>query len=248
MNKKNEKKLVLISGASRGIGRACAIKFAKKGYNLSLCAIERMDLLSELKKELEAFGVSVLIKQCDVSDSTQVKEWISETYKTFKRIDVLVSNAGIAKYSLLVNTSEEDWDKVINTNLKGAFLLSKEVYDIMVSQKSGSIVLISSIWGKLGGSLEAVYSSSKAGLIALGKSLAKELAPSNIRVNVLAPGAVNTDMLNCISKEDINLYASETPLQRIAEPYEIADSVYFLSSDDSSFITGTVLSIDGGNS
>lgn len=241
-------KIAVISGASRGIGRACAVKFAKEGYNLSLCAIERIDLLSQLKEELEDYGVEVLIQKCDISKSDEVNFWIKNTLEKYGRIDVLVSNAGIPLYSLLINTSESDWDKIIDVNLKGAFLLSKAVYDTMVSQKSGSIVFVSSIWGKIGGAMEAAYSCSKAGLIALAKSMAKELGPSNIRVNAVAPGAVNTEMLSSISEEALKAYAESTPLGRIADPIEIAELIYFVSSEKASFITSALISADGGNS
>ncbi len=239
-------KVVVISGASRGIGRACALKFAEEGYALSLCAIERMDLLEELKSELEKSGARVMVRKCDVSSSYDVNRWIEDTTREFGRIDVLVSNAGIALYSLLINTPESDWDRIMNVNLKGGFLTSKAVYDTMVSQKSGSIVFVSSIWGKIGGAMEAAYSCSKAGLIALTKSLAKELGPSNIRVNAVAPGGVNTDMLSCFSKTELGAYSDMIPLGRIAEPEEVASAVYFLASQDSSYSTGSVLSMDGG--
>ncbi len=239
-------KTVLISGASRGIGRACAIKFAQNGYNISICAKNRIDLLDELTLELEKLGVKVISKKCDVTIASEVFEWVNETYDTFGNIDVLVNNAGIALYSLLVNTSEDDFDNIINTNLKGAFLLSKAVYDIMVSQKSGTIIFISSIWGLSGASYESVYSASKGALIALSKSLAKELAPSNIRVNTVLAGIVKTDMLANLNDDELKELASEVPLQRIAEPDEIAETVYFLSSNASSYITGTEIKVDGG--
>ncbi len=228
----NNKKVVLISGASRGIGRASAIKFAKEGYNLSLCAVNRMDLLKELKSELEKFGSDIYIQKCDVSNSTEVKSWVKNSYEHFSRIDVLVSNAGIASYSLLVDTEEEEFDRIINVNLKGAFLLSKEVYDIMVSQKSGSIVFVSSIWGIEGASFESVYSASKAGLIGLANSLKKELEPSNINVNVVNPPAVMTDMMSGFSDEELIEISKNMPDKRILEPSEIADEIYALSYCD----------------
>ncbi len=240
------KKTVLISGASRGIGKACAIKFAQNGYNLSICAKSRIDLLEELKIELEKFGSKVLIKKCDISENQAVSDWVNDTYDTFGNIDVLVNNAGLSLYSLLVNTYEQDFDKIINTNLKGAFLLTKAVYDIMVSQKTGSIVFISSVWGKHGASFESIYSASKGALIALSKSLAKELAPSNVRVNTVLPGVVMTDMLSTLSKEELQSLTNEIPLQRIADPKEIAETVYFLCSDQASYITGAEICIDGG--
>lgn len=239
-------KTVIISGAARGIGRACAVKFAEKGYNLSLCTKNNMHLLEELSQEVQKFGVKVLIRSCDVSKSREVKDWIQDTLKTFGSIDVLVSNAGLSIYSLLVHTSEEDYDTLMDTNLKGAFLLSKSVYDCMVSQKSGSIIFISSVWGKYGASFESVYAASKAGLMALSKSLAKELAPSNIRVNTVLAGAVETDMLKPLSEDDKKALSEEISLQRIGTAEEVADAVYFLSSDQASYITGAELSVDGG--
>lgn len=239
-------KTVLISGASRGIGRACAVKFAKEGYRLSLCSRKKIALLEELKDELESYGAEVLIQKCDVSKAQEVASWIENTKKKFGSIDVLVSNAGVALYSLLVNTSEEDFDRIMDTNLKGAFLMSKYTYDIMVSQKSGAMIFISSIWGKYGASFESVYSASKGALIAMSKSLAKELAPSNIRVNTVLAGAVNTDMLDNLSDMELSELEDLISLQRIGKSQEIADAVYFLASEQAAYITGTELIVDGG--
>lgn len=238
----------MISGASRGIGKACAIKFAHEGYNLSLSCLNNIESLEELKEELEAMGTKVFIKRCDISDTNEVNEWVKETTHHFSSIDVLVSNAGQALYSLLVDTRDKDYDRIMSVNLKGSFLLSRAVYDIMVSQKSGAIVFISSIWGHYGASFESVYAASKGGIISLSKSLAKELGPSNIRVNTIVSGVCRTDMLNDFSESEINEIASEIPLQRIAEPEEIAEAVFFLASPHASFISGTELFVDGGYS
>lgn len=239
-------KTVVISGAARGIGRACAVRFAKEGYNLSLCTKNNIPLLEELSREVQTYGAQVLIKACDVSKSSEVEDWIQDTLRCFGSIDVLVSNAGLSLYSLLVHTSEEDYDTLMNTNLKGAFLLSKSVYDSMVSQKSGSIIFVSSVWGKYGASFESVYAASKAGLMALSKSLAKELAPSKIRVNTVLAGAVETDMLKPLSEAEKRALSEEIGLQRIGTPEEVADAVYFLSSERASYITGAELNVDGG--
>lgn len=238
----------MISGASRGIGRATAIKFASEGYDLSICSVERFDLLEDLRIQLESEDCNVLAMRCDISKSKDVEQWTETTIKRFSKIDAVVSNAGIALYSLIANTTEDAWDLLMDTNLKGAFLLARAVYDHMVSQKFGSIVFLSSIWGKQGAAMEAPYACSKAGLIALTKSLAKELGPSNIRVNAIAPGGVDTDMLSIFSQEDLEYYASITPLGRLASPEEIAESIFFLASEKSSFTSGAVLSVDGGNS
>ncbi len=242
------KKTVIISGASRGIGRACAFKFGSEGYNLSLSCLNNYIALKELKYELETMGVNVFIKKCDISNSNEVDEWVKETYHKFSNIDVVVSNAGQALYSLLVNTSEEDYNRILEVNLKGSFLLSKAVYDRMVSQKYGAIIFISSIWGHYGASFESVYAASKGGIISLSKSLAKELGPSNIRVNTVVSGACRTDMLKGFSDEEVNDIASQIPLQRIAKPEEIAEAVFFLASENASFISGAELFVDGGYS
>ena len=240
-------KTAVVTGASRGIGAACAVAMAKNGYNVILGYKESKERAEQLAEVLiSGYGVAAFAVKADVSVSKEADELIEVAYKNFGRVDVLVNNAGIAGFKLFTDITDEDWAQMIGTNLTGVFNCSRAAAKYMINAKSGSIVNISSMWGQVGASCEVHYSASKAGVIGLTQALAKELAPSNIRVNCICPGVIKTDMLNNIDDETIDSLIEETPLGRIGTPKDIADAVAFLSGESSSFITGQVLGVNGG--
>lgn len=234
-------KNVLITGASRGIGKECAKEFAKNNYrvfiNYNKSEKEALDLAQDLN------GIAI---KCDVGNYNEVKNMFVFIKTNYGGIDVIINNAGISKIKLLSDTSEEDYDEIFNTNMKSVYLVTKEALPYMINKKSGKIINISSMWGVTGASMEVIYSASKAAIIGFTKALAKELGPSNINVNCIAPGVIKTDMNKNLDKETLLSLSDETPLMRIGTPQDIAKTALFLASDDSSFITGQILSVDGG--
>lgn len=240
-------KTAVVTGASRGIGAACAVALAKSGYNVILgykVNKERAENLAEVL--ISGYGVAAIAQKADVSVSSEAQALIDTAYRNFGAVDVLVNNAGIAGYKLFTDITDEDWAQMIGTNLTGVFNCSRAAVKYMVNQKSGSIVNISSMWGQVGASCEVHYSAAKAGVIGLTQALAKEVAPSGIRVNCVCPGVIKTDMLSEIDDETIAALMEETPLGRIGTPKDIADSVAFLCSDRAEFITGQILGVNGG--
>lgn len=236
------KKTVLVTGASRGIGAEIAREFADCGYNVIINYFKNREKAEALAKEIGGLALCA-----DVSDAAQVSHMIKNARKAFGKIDVLVNNSGIAiAQQLLSDTSEQDWNRLFDVNVKGVFNCTKAVLDDMVTNHSGSIINISSIWGTVGGSCEVAYSASKAAVIGFTKALAKELAPTGIRVNCIAPGVVDTDMNAHLSKADISELCAQTPLGCIGKPSDIAKAAIFFASDGASFITGQVLTVDGG--
>ena len=240
-------KTVLITGGSRGIGKAVAMKFAENGYKIIINYVSDKTDTEQLKKELlQAGAADILLIKADVSNSEDVKNMVKETIEKFEKIDVLVNNAGITKDNLLMRMSEEEFDKVIQINLKGTYLVTKEVTRYMMKKKKGSIVNLASVVGVAGNAGQCNYAASKAGIIGLTKSVAKELASRNIRANAVAPGFIETDMKNVLKdeiKENIN---SQIPLKRMGTAREVAELVYFLGEDASSYITAQVINVDGG--
>ena len=240
-------KTVLITGGSRGIGKAVAMKFAENGYKIIINYVSDKTDTEQLKKELlQAGAADILLIKADVSNSEDVKNMVKETIEKFEKIDVLVNNAGITKDNLLMRMSEEEFDKVIQINLKGTYLVTKEVTRYMMKKKKGSIVNLASVVGVAGKAGQCNYAASKAGIIGLTKSVAKELASRNIRANAVAPGFIETDMTNVLKdeiKENIN---SQIPLKRMGTAREVAELVYFLGEDSSSYITAQVINVDGG--
>ena len=234
-------KTVIITGGTRGIGRACVERFCNEGWNVAFFYLSRKDIAQEIETSYNCFSV-----QCDISNSSDVKEAISAVAKKFGTVDLLVNNAGVSFSGLLQDMSDDDWMKVINTNLTSAFYTSRELIPILLKNGGGSIINVSSMWGITGASCEVAYSASKAGIIGFTKALAKELAPSNIRVNAVAPGAIATDMLNEYSKADLDAIADDTPLGTLGKAKNIADAVWFLANESASFITGEVLNVNGG--
>ena len=235
-------KTLLITGASKGIGEQIARAFFANGYNVVINYNKSEERALKLAQELNTFAF-----KADVSDYNQAKALVDFTCSKYGRIDVLVNNAGIAlPQAVIQDTTENDFNNIVGVNLKGAYNCSKLVIDKMLSQGSGNIINISSIWGQVGASCEVLYSMTKAGLIGFTKALAKELAPSNIRVNAVAPGFISTDMNAHLSQDDVNEFLQSVPLGRVGSAAEVAKAVLFLASDDASYITGHVLSVNGG--
>ena len=241
-----EKKTVLVTGGSRGIGKEVALKYAENGYNIVINYVSSNTNVEELKKEFEQKGAEALILKADVTNTQEVENVVNKAIEKFGTIDVLVNNAGITKDNLLMRMTEEEFDKVININLKGTYVVTKAVIKYMMKKRCGSIINLSSVVGVAGNAGQCNYSASKAGIIGFTKSLAKELSSRNIRVNAVAPGFIQTDMTSVLSdsvKENIN---SQIPLKRMGSPIEVANVIYFLGNDDSSYITGQVINVDGG--
>ena len=239
-------KVAIVTGAGRGIGKAIAIALAREGANVVVNDID-IQTAEEVVKEIKSLGWKALAIQVDVSDSIEVNQMVQSAIKKFKRVDILVNNAAIIKRGSIEDLNEEDWDRVLDVNLKGAFNCMKAVAGIMKKQRYGKIVNISSIAGKIGDLASApCYGASKAGMICLAKSLARELAAYNINVNVVAPHAIKTDMSKEWSEEKRKNIIANIPLGRMGEPEDIAEAVVFLVSDKAKFITGEVLDVNGG--
>lgn len=234
--------VALITGGSRGIGKACAKELAKAGYDIAVIYAGNEAAANETVSELKAMNVEAEAYKCDVSDAESVNECVSKVMEKFGRIDVLVNNAGITRDNLMLRMNHDDWNAVINTNLTGAFNMTKPIVKIMMKQRSGSIVNMSSIVGVMGNAGQANYSAAKAGLIGFTKSLAKELGSRNIRVNAIAPGFIKTDMTKGL---DIDSFAEHIPLKRLGEAEDIAVTVKFLAVDGK-YVTGQVIGVDGG--
>ncbi len=239
-------KTALITGASRGIGKATAELFAENGYaviiNYNKSEEEALNLVSEIR----AKGKTAMAVKADVSNPDEVSEMMKKISENFSSVDVLINNAGISLQKMLTETTLEEWDNIFGITARGTFLVTKSVLPMMISKKYGSIINISSIWGNVGASCEVAYSSAKSALIGFTKALAKEVGPSGVRVNCLCPGVIDTDMNKMHSEETLSALCDETPLMRIGNPSEVAETILFLASEKSSFITGQVFSIDGG--
>lgn len=237
-----EKQVALITGASRGIGKACAKELAKAGYDIAVVYAGNEVAANSTVEELKGMGVDAAAYKFDISNEEAVNEGVAAILEKFGRIDVLINNAGITRDGLFVRMSSEDWNAVINTNLSGAYNVSKPVVKVMMKQRSGSIVNISSIVGVMGNAGQANYSAAKAGLIGFTKSLAKELGARNIRVNAIAPGFVQTDMTKDLDSAKM---AEHIPLKRLGDAEDIAVTAKFLAVDGK-YITGQVIGVDGG--
>ena len=239
-------KTVIVTGGSKGIGAAVSILFAERGYNVVINYNNSFESARILSSSLNNRGLSTMIIKADVSNKLETDILVKETMYKFGKIDVLINNAGISKIGTIDDIDEIDVERIFNVNLKGVYNCCKSATPIMVNQKSGKIINVSSMWGQVGASCEVAYSASKAGVIGLTKALAKELAPSNITVNAIAPGLIETSMNKDISLEDLNSFVEEIPLGRMGTPDEVASLAYFLASEDSDYITGQIFGINGG--
>lgn len=237
-------KVVIVTGASRGIGREIVKGLSIKGYTIIANYNKSEEQILELKKELEENKINIDIYKTDVSKREDVKKLIEYVINKYKKIDVLINNAGISQFKEFTQITDEDWEKMINTNLNSVFYMTQETCKNMIHNKKGCIINISSIWGVIGASCEVHYSVSKAGIDAMTKSLAKELGPSNIRVNSIAPGIINTEMNKRLSKEDIENIKNEIPLEKIGNSIDIERCVEWLIEDE--YTTGQIISINGG--
>ena len=234
--------LALVTGGSRGIGKACALHLAQAGYNVVINYAGNEEAAKQTVSELEALGVKAEAVKFDISNHDEAQEAVAKIIEKYGRIDVLVNNAGITRDGLFMRMSKENWDAVINTNLTGAFNVTQPVIKVMMKQRSGAIVNMASIVGIYGNAGQANYAAAKAGLIGFTKSLAKELASRNIRVNAVAPGFVQTDMTKSLDSAQIS---EHIPLKRLGDADDIAGAVKFLAVD-ATYVTGQVLQVDGG--
>lgn len=239
-------KTALVTGGARGIGKAIAMKLGKLGANIVVNYSGSREASESVVKELKEMGVEAISVRADVSDYVQVENMIEETVKSFGSIDILINNAGITKDTLIMRMSENDFDKVIDINLKGTFNCIKAASKYMIKQRSGKIVNIASVVGIIGNAGQANYAASKAGIIGLTKSAARELAGRNINVNAVAPGFITTDMTGDLPDKIKNEYMDKIPLKRFGSPDDVANAVSFLCSDESVYITGQVINVDGG--
>ena len=237
-------KVAIVTGASRGIGREIAKSLAKHNIKVIANYNNSEEKAIELKKELESEGIIIDIIKADVSKREEIKNLIQYAIENYGKIDILINNAGISEYKLFTDETDEDWNKVINTNLYSAFAVSQEVIPNMIKNKNGCIINISSVWGMVGASMEVLYSVSKAGIDGLTKALAKELGPSNIRVNAIAPGIVDTDMCRNFNEEELENIKEEIPLERIGKVEDISKCINWLINDN--YTTGQIISINGG--
>lgn len=237
-------KTAIVTGGSRGIGAAICKRFAEQGANIALLYAGNTQKAEETKAALQEMGVKAEAYQCNVADAEQVAAVCKQIIKDFGGADILVNNAGITKDKLVPMMKVPDFDSVVDTNLKGAFYMIKQLYPIFMKQKSGKIINISSVSGLMGNPGQTNYSASKAGLIGLTKSVAKELASRNVNCNAIAPGFVATDMTENLSEN--NALVDHIPMKRFAQPEDIANLALFLASDQSDYITGEVIRIDGG--
>lgn len=234
------RKVAIVTGASRGIGREIAKTLAKENIQVIANYHKSEEAAIRLQKE----NNNIDIFKADVSKRKEAKELVEYALKKYQKIDILINNAGIAEFKEFTQITDEGWNQMITTNLNSVFMMSQEVLKNMLHNKNGCIINISSIWGIVGSSCEVHYSTAKAGINGMTKALAKELGPSNIRVNAIAPGIIDTDMNNDIKKEDIDIIANETPLERIGKPEDIAKCVKWLVED--TFTTGQIISVNGG--
>lgn len=239
-------KTALVTGGSRGIGKAIALKLAEYGANVAITYARSADAAEQVKQDIESAGVKAMAMQADAVSFEAAEEVIQKIMDAWGQLDIVVNNAGITRDNLILRMKEEDWDAVINTNLKSIFNYSKAAAKPMIRNRGGSIINISSVVGIAGNAGQSNYAASKAGIIGFTKSYAKELASRNIRANVVAPGYITTEMTGELSEKLLEAIKEETPLKRPGKADEVADAVVFLASDLSSYITGEVIRVDGG--
>ena len=246
MEKGDLMKTVLITGGSRGIGKAIAKKICKENYNLIINYRENEIMANELRDELLIKGFNIIAVKADISKIDEVEKLFKIAEENFNGVDILINNAGMSQVSLFQDLSPEDFKKIFDINLFGIYNTIHFALPYMLKKKDGVIINISSVWGSNGASCEVAYSATKGAVESLTKSLAVELAPSNIRVNAIAPGVVDTDMMKSYSDEDINLIKNEIPMMRFAKPEEVANLVSYIISEDNKYMTGQIIGINGG--
>ena len=241
-----QKKVAIVTGAARGVGREIALTLAREGADLSLCDVN-LEQLRPVKKDIEKMGRCVIISRTDVSKEAQVNRLVSRTVKSFKRIDVLVNNAGICRMVPILGITAAEWDRVLAVNLKSVFMFSKEVVKFMKKRRSGKIINIASVAGKIGGiAAGAHYSASKAGVICFTKSLALQAAPFDINVNCVCPGPMKTEMTDVWGADVNRAIAKQIPFKKYGRPSDVAEAVSFLASEKARYITGEILDVNGG--
>ena len=241
-----DNKIALVTGASRGIGKAIAIALAKSGATVVINYAGNINAAKEVESEINAINGKAIIFQADVSNVDAVENMIKAVVEQFGRIDILINNAGITRDNLLMRMKESDWDEVMNTNLKGVYNCTKSISRIMMKQRYGKIVNMTSVVGLTGNAGQANYAAAKAGVIGFTKSVAKEFASRGINVNAIAPGYISTDMTAVLSDEVKKDFAAKIPFGRIGQAEDVAEAVLFLVSDKSSYITGQTINVDGG--
>ncbi|WP_303841490.1 3-oxoacyl-[acyl-carrier-protein] reductase [Selenomonas ruminantium] len=239
-------KVALVTGASRGIGRAIALKLAAEGAKVAINYAGNTAKAEEVKAEIEKNGGEAILVQADVADSVAVETMVNTVVEKFGQIDILVNNAGITRDGLLMRMKDEDFDAVINTNLKGVFYCTKLVSKLMMKKRSGRIINMASVVGLMGNAGQTNYAAAKAGVIGFSKSAAKELAARGITVNMVAPGFIDTDMTAAMTDKAKEMTLTGIPLNRMGTPEDVANAVAFLVSDNASYITGQVINVDGG--
>lgn len=238
-------KVALVTGGGQGIGKAISVRLAKEGANIAVCDINT-EIAGQTAKELEKMGVQAAAFESNVADLKSAEDTVNKVIDNFGRVDILVNNAGVTRDTLLMRMKEEDWDLVLNVNLKGTFNFTKAIVRPMMKQQSGAIVNVASVIGLMGNAGQGNYAASKAGVIGFTKSIAKEVASRNIRVNAVAPGFIATAMTDKLPEDVRNKMLENIPLGRFGEPEDIADVILFLASDLSRYVTGTVVNISGG--
>lgn len=238
---------VVITGASRGIGAACALRFGQAGWNVVINYNRSEWEAFQLAQKIQELGANALAVKADVANPQEVHFLAQEALREFGKIDVLINNAGVSFMGLLTDMSYEDWRKLMSVDFDSVFLCCREILPHMIRRHQGAILNISSMWGQVGASCEAAYSAAKAGVIGLTKALAKEVGPSGIRVNCIAPGVICTDMNQSLSPDILESLRQDTPLEVLGSPADVANTAFFLSSPESAFITGQVLGVNGGH-
>ena len=239
------RKSALITGASRGIGRALAMKYAEKGYDIAISCRRQEEKLLEAAKEIRTLGADCITYMGDMGAEEDVEEFFRQIHQQHEQIDLLINNAGISHIGLLQDMTAREWDEILAANLRSVFLCSRAVIPGMLSSKTGKILSISSVWGNAGASMEVAYSTTKGAVNAFTKALAKELAPSNIQVNAIACGMIDTDMNRCFSPEDISRITEEIPSGRMGTPREVAELAYQITQKNH-YLTGQIITLDGG--
>ena len=238
-------KIAIITGASRGIGKSIALELTKRGASVVINYKDNDEAARKTLEEIKELGGYGVLVKGDVANYEFCNELVTKTLNTFSKIDILVNNAAISKVGLFIDMDEKDFDDIMNINIKGTFNMCRNVCPHMISRSKGSIINISSMWGNAGAACEVIYSTSKGAVNLFTKALAKELAPMNIRVNAVAPGVINTEMNSFLSDEEMNELINEIPIGRLGEGNEVANTVAFLASKESSYITGQIINVDG---